>query len=249
MLWHVIDRLKHSKNVNLIVVASTVKDSDKPVFEIARESNVGEFAGSEEDVLDRYYQAAKKFNADTIVRITADCPLIDPEIVDRLIAYYKNNNIDYVNTGPSFPEGVDAEVFSFAALETSWKKATKHFEREHVSMYIHGHPEEFKVARIENETDMSQLRFTVDTPKDIEVVRAIFENLYSKDKLFNLKQIVDFLSIHPEVTNLNKDTIRNEGFISSLKKEGIDINSPDSPCRDWVNEYVYPKKGKQEKSQ
>jgi spore coat polysaccharide biosynthesis protein SpsF len=246
MLWHVIDRLKHCRNVDLIVVASTIKEDDKPVLELARESGAGSFAGSEEDVLDRYYQAAKKFNADIIVRITSDCPLIDPQIVDRLVTYFRNNKIDYVNTGPSFPEGVDSEVFSFAALETSWKRAKKRFEREHASMYIHGHPEEFKVARIENKTDMSYIRFTVDTMEDFVVVVKIFENLYKKGEVFHLQEIVDFLKGHPEITSINKDITRNEGFLSSLKKEGIDINSPDVPCRDWVSKYILPKKEKQE---
>jgi len=245
MLWHVIDRLKHCKNVDLVVVASTVKDSDKPVLELAEESGAGTFAGSEDDVLDRYYQAAKKFDADVIVRITADCPLIDPEMVDHLVAYFKNNKIDYFNTGPSFPEGVDTEVFSFAALETSWKKAEKHYEREHVSMYIHGHPEEFKIACIENESDMSDIRFTVDTQEDFIVVTKIFENLYRESQVFHLQQTVDFLKSHPEIAIINKDIVRNEGFISSLKKEGIDINSPDVPCHNWIGKYVLSKKGKQ----
>ncbi len=242
MLWHVIDRLKHCKSLNSIVVATTNKETDKQVLELAEESGVETFAGSESDVLDRYYQTAKKFGADIIVRITSDCPLIDPDIIDRLVVNFKASKADYMHTGSSFPEGVDTEVFSFNALETSWKEAEKQYEREHVTMYIHCHLEKFRIASLENESDMSHIRFTVDTAKDIVVVKKIFENLYREGNVFHMQEVIDFLQKHPEITKINKDTPRNAGFLASLRKEGIDITDSSAPCSEWINKYAFHKK-------
>lgn len=249
MLWHVIDRLKNCKNVDSIVVATTNRDEDKPLLEIAKESSVETFAGSEDDVLDRYYQAAKKFYADVIVRITADCPLLDPKIVDDVVDYYRNNAVDYVNTGPSFPEGVDTEIFSFNALETAWKNAKRNYEREHPSIYIHEHPEKFKLAKIENKKDMSHICLTVDRAEDLIVVRKVFERLYKEGEVFHMQEVLDFLEKNPEIMEINREVLRNEGFLSSLKKEGLDIDDPNAPYREWVSKYMFQKKGKQEREE
>ena len=240
MLWHVIDRVKSGKTIDQIVVATTEKEENKAIIELARECGVETFAGSEEDVLDRYYQAARKFNADVIVRITSDCPLIDPTIVDKVVDYYKDNinKIDYVNTAPSFPEGVDTEVFSFNALETAWKGAKKRYEREHVCIYMHENPAIFRLATIENDKDMSHIRFVVDRMEDLTAVREIFKYLYKKGRIFHTQDILNLLEEKTEIIEINKNVLRNEGFSRSLEKEGIDVNDPKAPFKDWVNKYL-----------
>lgn len=246
LLWHIVNRLKYCKNIDTIVVATTDKESDKPILDVARQIGVNAFAGNEEDVLDRYYQAAKKFHGQIIVRLTADCPLLEPKIVDKLIDYYLTNSVDYVNTGPTFPEGLDTEVFSFSALKKAWTNAQNHFEREHVSIYIHEHPELFKLATLENDRDLSCIRLTVDRHEDLIVVRKIFEQLYREGEVFHIDQVLSFLENHPEIIHINKEVPRNEGFLSSLKKEGIDVNNPNAPYSEWVNKYSSNKEKKQE---
>ena len=240
MLWHVIDRIKRCKTIDLIVVATTEQDKDKAIIELARKCGVETFAGSEDDVLDRYYQAARKFNADAIVRITSDCPLIDPIIVDKVVNYYKDNieKIDYVNTAPSFPEGVDTEVFGFDALEIAWKDAKKNYEREHASIYMHENPAIFRLATIENDKDMSHIRFTVDRMEDLTAVRAIFKYLYKDGSIFHMQDILNLLEEKPEIMEINKNLIRNEGFLRSLEKEGIDINNSEPSLKRFVDKYV-----------
>jgi spore coat polysaccharide biosynthesis protein SpsF len=240
MLWHVIERVKRCKTIDQIVVATTVKEEDKQVIELARNCGVETFAGSEDDVLDRYYQAAKRFKADIVVRITSDCPLVDPVIVDKVVGYYTDNieKIDYVNTAPSFPEGVDTEVFSFNALETAWRDAKKRYEREHISIYMHENPAIFRLDTIENDEDLSHIRFTVDRMEDLTAVKEIFRYLYKDGNVFYMQDILTLLEEKPEIMEINKNALRNEGFLMSLDKEGIDISEPESSLKGFVDKYV-----------
>lgn len=224
LLWYLINRLKGAELIDKIVIATTDKEKDKPILRLARELDIDSFAGSEDDVLDRYYQAAKEYNAEVVVRITADCPLIDPELVDRIIGYYLENEdkLDYVNNGLSFPDGVlETEVFSFASLEKAWHEARLASEREHVSPYIWKTPGIFRIATIENEEDLSHMRLVVDDEKDFQLVSEIFRNLYKEGEIFHLKDIVSFLNKNPELLELNKRTIRNEGYLKSLAEDRI----------------------------
>ena len=224
LLSHLITRLKEAKLINKILIATTNKDKDKPILKLARESGIDSFAGSEDDVLDRYYQAAVKCNAQVIVRITADCPLIDPELVDKIVAHYLNNreNLDYVRSGTSYPDGVvETEVFSFASLKKAWKEARLASEREHVTPYIWKNPELFRTATIENEEDLSYIRLVVDDERDFRLVTEILENLYQEGKIFHLKDIMDLLKKRPELLELNRRTIRNEGYQKSLARDRL----------------------------
>jgi len=243
MLWHVVDRVKRCKTIDQIVVAITEKEENKAIIELAKKCGVETFAGSEEDVLGRYYQAARRFNADVIVRITSDCPLIDPVIVDKLVDYYRDNidKIDYVNTAPSFPEGVDTEVFGFNALEVTWKNAKKRYEREHATIYMHENPAIFRLATIENDKDMSHVRFTVDRMEDLIVVREIFKYLYKHGRVFHTQDILNLLEEKPEIMEINKNVLRNEGFLRSLEKASIDINDPKLPLKGFIDKYVKKK--------
>jgi len=224
MLWYMINRLKKSELIEKMVIATTTKERDRIIREFAERNGLETYSGSEEDVLDRYYQTAKKFNLETIVRFSPDCPLIDPDIVDRIIGYYlKNKNrLDFVHGGLSFPEGVgDTEVFSFTVLKKVWQEARLASEREHVTSYIWKNPQFFRIATVENEKDLSHIRLGIDDEKDFQVVAEVFKNLYKENEIFHLKDILDFLNKNPELLQLNKHTIRNEGYLKSVAKDKI----------------------------
>lgn len=212
VLWHVINRVKTSEYIEQIIVATSNKERDMPIAEEAKSAGVEYFLGSEEDVLDRFYQAAKKFNASVIVRLTADCPLIDPDILDKTIeAYLEEDNIDYVRNGLNFPEGVgDCEVFSFSALEEAWKKSKKKGEREHVTPYIWKNPDVFNLKELEWKEDLSFLKLSVDYESQFEVVKKIFEALFNSKNVFHLKEILEYIEKHPEIIDRIKDIERRD---------------------------------------
>lgn len=223
MLWRVIERVKAAKNTQDIIIATTENEADRQVIEFAQKRGINVFAGSESDVLDRYYQAARFFgNPEVIIRVTSDCPLIDPEIIDKTIEFFLKNDFDYASTGriqSTFPDGLDTEVFKLSALERAWREAKLLSEREHVTPYIWKNPRLFKVGELKNEKDLSHLRWTVDEERDLEFVRAVFQNLYRSDKIFHLNDVLDFLERNPEVAEKNQGIIRDEGYFKSLKED------------------------------
>jgi spore coat polysaccharide biosynthesis protein SpsF len=162
------------------------------------------FRGLETDVLDRYYQAAKAFFADIIVRITSDCPLIDPEIIDIVIRAFLDNRVDYAsNTLTStYPRGLDVEVFSFLALEKAWQEASADYERVHVTPYLYQHPEIFRLLSIASEEDSSCYRLTVDTQEDLDLIRIIYE-IIDKDDDFSWRDALVLLMAKPEIAKIN----------------------------------------------
>jgi spore coat polysaccharide biosynthesis protein SpsF len=208
LLAHIVERLKNSKYLEQIVVATTINERDKSIIEFCKKNNICFFVGSEADVLDRYYQTAKKFKIDVIVRITSDDPLIDPIIVDEVIHQYMKNKdkLDFVsnNLKRTFPLGLDLEVFSFKTLENACLEAKTAFEREHVTPYIRNNPQKFHIANVENEIDLSNLRWTVDYEEDYEFVKAVYENLYEKKGVFLMNDILRLLVEKPEIAEINK---------------------------------------------
>lgn len=208
MLVHVVERLKNAKLIDQIVIATT-KDEDKAILKFADKSRVKSFAGSEEDVLDRYYQAARKHKADVVVRITSDCPLIDSEVVDKVVAFYLRNRrrVDYVSNSlkRSYPRGLDAEVFSSGVLKRTWQEAKEPHQREHVTPYIYEHPEIFSLVNIENSEDLSYMRWTVDEERDLEFIREIYKRLYKEGKNFLMKDILALLRKEPQLMEINKN--------------------------------------------
>jgi len=228
MLWHVINRLKKAKLIDEIVVATTTRKEDKSIIRLSEENGVKSFAGSEEDVLDRYYQAAKTHNADVIIRITADCPLIDPRVVDRVVKHFLDGDFDYVSNTcvesgvtckQTYPDGLDTEVFSFKALEKAWKEAKMQSEREHVTSYIWKQPDVFKIRRIQYCKDLSNMRWSVDYEEDLRFVREVYKRLYKKGIFFHLEDVLTLLSEHPELMEINSVISKNEGYFKSLKKD------------------------------
>lgn len=208
MLGHVIERLKKSRLVDEIVIATT-KNKSKPILEIAQNYNVESFSGSKDDVLDRYYQAVKKYKAEPIVRITSDCPLLDPEVVDKVIRYYmeRKDSLDYVTNTltRSYPRGLDTEVFSFSALEKAWREAKEVYQREHVTPYIYEHTEIFRLANVENNEDLSYMRWTVDEEKDLEFVREVYKRLYKEGEVFLMQDVLNLLKKEPQLMETNKE--------------------------------------------
>ena len=220
LLSYQIERLCFSKRINEIIIATTTNKEDDAIAELAQKEGLKVFRGSEDDVLDRYYQASKVYNAEHIMRLTGDCPLIDPNICDRIIKVYFNSGADYVHTGESFAEGLDCGIISFKALSGAWHTAKLNSEREHVTLYIKNHPEKFDSITVENETDDRNYRITIDEQNDFFVVKAISENLYKGTKNhFTIEEIKSFLDNNPEIYMLNANIIRNEGLLKSLLED------------------------------
>jgi len=220
LLWHVIERVKNSKKIDKIILATTKSPKDKALLNIAKDCNIGTFAGDKENVLNRFYTAARKFKADIIVRITADDPFKDPQIIDKCISVFlKSKNIDYVSNTiePTYPEGLDIEVFSFNALEKAWKEAKTNADKEHVTPYIWRNKQLFKVKNFCNNKNLSNLRWTIDYQKDLDFAREVYKNIYPGKKIFLMNDILNLLEKKPELSKINQGIIRNEGYLKSLK--------------------------------
>jgi len=207
MLWQVINRLRHSKLLDDIVVATSVNHQDDAIEEFCERDSIYYFRGSEDDVLARYYHAATKFEAELVVRVTSDCPLIDPNVVDRIISTYLENrqNYDYVSNTikRTYPRGLDTEVFPYGILERCNKEATIGYEREHVTAYIYEHPDMFRLFNVENNQNLSRLRWTVDEEPDLRLVKEIYKRLNNQN-LFFMEDILGVLEKEPSLIEINK---------------------------------------------
>jgi len=221
VFWHFLERVKAAKLVEKILIATTTNPEDETIVNFANKHGIEFFQGSECDVLDRFYQTAKKFSVDIIVRVTPDCPLIDPRIIDKVIKYFLTNTFDYAsNTHPrTYPDGLDVEVFSFPALRKAWEEAKKPSEREHVTPYLWRHPGVFKLGNIRNDKDLSYLRWVLDEKSDLEFVREVYERLYKQGKIFYMEDILKLLQEHPRLRDLNAGIECNEGYQKSLRED------------------------------
>ena len=218
LLYYVINQLRHCSKVKNLVIATTTNQEDDEIEKFADNNSVNVFRGSEKDVLDRYFQCAKKYSFSTIVRITSDCPLIDPQIVDKVIERFFSGNYDYATNTliRTFPIGTDAEVFSFSALETAWKNAQLPSEREHVTPHLRNKGN-FKTINVENDTNISNLRLTVDRIEDFELINEILNNLSINP--IHLENILELFSRKPELIEINKHINNNEVLDISLKRD------------------------------
>jgi spore coat polysaccharide biosynthesis protein SpsF (cytidylyltransferase family) len=219
-----LERIRRSRLLQKIVVATTALPSDDSLADLCKRLGCEYFRGDEADVLDRYYRAALAFGSpEVIVRLTGDCPLHDPEIIDKLVKRFLDSEADYVSNAdpPTFPDGLDTEVFSFSVLEKVWKEARLKSEREHVTPYIRKHTDIFKIINVECERDLSDCRWTLDEEEDYEFVKSVYENLYKRKPAFGMKDILEFLAEHPEITAINKHISRNEGYKKSLREDRI----------------------------
>lgn len=218
ILENVVDRVRQAKTIGQVIVATSTEGADNAIAELCEEKGIQYFRGSHEDVLDRFYQTAKQFRAEHICRITADCPLIDPVVIDEAVEAYKKGGYDYVsNSHPiaTYPDGFDTWIFSFAALEKSWQEAKLPSEREHVTSYIWNHPEIFKNFNIKNKNDLSEYRLTIDEERDYEVLKIIVKQV----KDLTMENIVKFLDEHKEVKKINAPIERDAGYKKSLEQD------------------------------
>ena len=223
MLAHVIERLRGATLLQGIVVATTTKGADDRIAELTEKLKVYVFRGSEHDVLDRYYRAFRKYPADVIVRVSSDCPLTDPHVVDKVINRYLRGGYDYVSNTleRTYPDGLDVEVLSFEALETAWQEARWASEREHVTSYIVRNPDRFRLANVESEVNLSHLRWCVDEARDLQFVREVYAKLYREGEIFYMQDILDLLEKHPQLTKINQGISTNEGYAESLEEDKI----------------------------
>jgi len=215
VLYHVIERVKKPELIDEIVIATTTHERDDVIVEEAKRDDVKYFRGCEEDVLSRYYESTKEFEIDTIVRITSDCPLMDPNITDEIINFYNNNSYTLVtNAGPdvekrTYPRGMDTEVFSVNILEEAFENAEKNYQREHVTPYIYEKYEN-DIYYYKNETDLSEYRLTLDTPDDYTLMKKIYKELYNGEHDFYLKDIIELFKENPDLKKVNKDIEQKE---------------------------------------
>lgn len=208
VLQHVIERVRMVNSIDEVIIATTILDQDNVVVHEANKCGVKFFRGSEEDVLSRYYLAAKESEADVIVRITSDCPLIDPIITNKVVKYFlekqeyelvTNAGIDV--TKRTFPRGLDTEVFSFQALEEAFRETTLPYQREHVTPYIYENSN--KIYFYQNEVDYSHLRWTLDTEEDYLLIEEIYTHLYHGTHNFYFQDILQLLDKYPELIQIN----------------------------------------------
>jgi len=224
LLYHVIRRLQASKLVSSIVVATTEQREDKVLRKICDLTNVSIFYGNTNDVLDRYYEAARTFNLENIVRITADCPVIDPTIIDDAISKFIKEGVDYLNNCSirTFPEGMSVEVFRFETLKKTWKESSWSSEREHVTPYIWKNADKFSQAVLLNQKgNQSDLRLTIDYPIDLVLIRKIYRNLFPINPYFGSDDIIQLINQLPGLKEMNNDIVKYEGYTKSLREDTI----------------------------
>ena len=208
LLKYLIRRVEKAKLIDKIIVATTNSKKDNPVVEFCNQNNVEYYRGSENDVLDRYYQTAKQYNPNIIVRITGDCPLHDPDIIDRTIKLFIDSKVDYAaNTVPpeksKFPDGSDVEVFSFGALDRAWIECKNPTDREHVTFYMWRYNNGFKTILLDNNKEWGDYRLTIDYPEDFEVIKFIINKLNDENKFGTIEEIIDILDSNPDIRKKN----------------------------------------------
>jgi spore coat polysaccharide biosynthesis protein SpsF len=207
LLEYLMERLKRVEQADAVVILTTTNPNDEPIRAYCEEHKVLCYQGPEDDVLKRYYEVAKKRQPDAIVRITSDCPLIDPKVIDEVIATYKarSTNYDYVSNSltRTYPRGMDTEIFSYEALEKAFKEAQANEEKEHVTLYMYRHPELFRLMNVAAKKDFSNFRLTVDTEDDFKLIQTLLTKLYPQNPQFTLGDIIDVLQKHPEWVAIN----------------------------------------------
>jgi spore coat polysaccharide biosynthesis protein SpsF len=211
LLYRMIERLKQIKHSVNIVVATSIEKVDYEIAQLCHDKNITFYRGDLNNLLDRHYQIGLITGANVVIKIPSDCPLIDPQIIDKVIDFYLNNSnkYDFVsNLHPAtYPDGNDVELMTFDALEKAWKEAHQSFELEHTTPYIWENPDLFRIGNVEWETELDYSmshRFTIDYEADYQFIKRIYEELYPKNPAFNLADILDLITLKPDIYNINK---------------------------------------------
>ena len=205
LLEYQLERLNRVVNADKIIVATTDQSIDDSIVELCDRLSTPTYRGSELDVLRRYAEAAQTYGSSTVVRITSDCPLIDPALVDRTIDFYGESSFDYVSTDNDvYPRGMNVEVFSKTMLDMANDKALQPTDREHVTPYFYQHPERFSIGTYTEAIRASQYRLTVDMPEDFQLIQVLLENIYPQNNTFSLDDVLVYLQDHPQLIDINK---------------------------------------------
>jgi len=228
LLLYMYQRVIAAKEIDEIIIATSNEKNDEEIVEFCKSNQIPYICGSLNDVLDRYYHAAKMTKARIIVRLTGDCPIIDPNVIDSVVGVYKNHNYDFVaNTAPpegvTYPEGMDVEVFSMQALERAHNEAKKPSEREHVTFYFWKNIEKFNCFRADLTYNLTNYRLTLDYKEDFVVISKIIEALDSKYMIFSMREILKFLDQNPEIHEINSNIESFSGWSPSFVKD-LDAN-------------------------
>jgi len=220
MLARQVERLERASSIDRLLVATTGDASDDGIASLAAELGLDVYRGSVDDVLERFYQAALSIGPTHVVRLTADCPLADWQLIDRTVAKALADDLDYVSTAlrPTWPDGLDVEVMTFAALEAAQEEARSPVEREHVTPFIINRPDRFRRASVESPVDLSALRWTVDEPRDFEFVTRVYEELYPSNPAFTTDDVLALIRREPDLSGINDGIERNEGLRLSVEK-------------------------------
>ncbi len=221
MLGRQLERIKRAACIDHLVIATSTEASDDAIAALCDAMGVTCYRGSLDDVLDRMYRAAAETAADSFMRLTGDCPLVDPRVLDELARFFRNGGYDYASNTiePTYPDGLDAEVMRLQCLEVAWREAELPSEREHVTPFIYNRPERFRLGSFKRDPDLSALRWTVDESADFEFVNAVYESLYPGDPNFGTDDILELLRQRPELAAINLGPERNEGFLKSLLRD------------------------------
>lgn len=216
-----LERLSRMTTIDRLVVATSTEPEDTPIVDLCDALNVDSFRGSLDDVLDRYYRTAMHYGADALIRLTGDCPLADPAIIDQGVRRFVNSEFDYVGNcmTRTFPIGLDFEVLTAVSLQQAWREAVLPSEREHVTPFIKNHPERFAIESFTNDIDYSHHRWTVDEPEDFEFVTKVYEALYPINRNFAMHDILRLLEKCPDLRALNYHIVHGEGYRKSLRQD------------------------------
>lgn len=215
MLWHLVRRLRAATTLNDVVVATADNEENRPIVEICNAEGIPCYAGSETDLVDRFYQAGLAFEADALIRVTGDCPLVDPDIVDRMVSWYRwhDGQVDFManNRPPSYPHGLDVELFSMKALKRQHDEISDPFQREWFTLNFTDPAMGFRIQNLPFDRDLSSHRWTVDFPEDMELVRQIFAALDRPDRIFHMADVLSLLEKHPELSKINARHVQHHG--------------------------------------
>lgn len=221
MLAYHLERLTQCKQIDKLIVATSDQPEDLAIAELCSTLNVSCFRGPLDNVLARFYLAAQEDKPSHIVRLTGDCPLADPELIDELITFHLQGKYDYSSNChiPTYPDGLDAEILTYQTLQTIYENASTKTEQEHVTYYVHQHKTGFNIGLLSRTPSLAHLRWTVDEPADFELVRHIYERLFSEHSHFTTADILALIEREPELATYNTQHLRNEGLARSLEKE------------------------------
>ncbi len=221
VMQHVYERIRHCRNIDRIIIATTTRRKDDGIAALFEGLGVPVFRGSEADPLDRYHQAAGHYGVKHVVRIMADCPLVDPEVVDEVIEKYFSGDYDLSYLGGEFPTGLDVTVFSYAALEKCRNAARLQSEREHITAYMTHNPDQFNIGVFEKFKGLLHHRWVMDHPADYEFIKLVYKALYEPGKVFHSRDILKLLLEQPELSQINGWIPRDQGYLNAVEQDQL----------------------------